>query len=155
MENAIIHEPIKAPRVHDQLNAIGDTKPTYKFHEDMTAAPKGSIFVFGSNLAGFHGAGAAWAARQFYGAVLGVGEGPTGQSYAIPTKDANIETLPIGEVFKAVKRFIVYTHNNPDKHFFVTRIGCGLAGFLDEEIAPMFNGAINCSFAHEWMEFIR
>lgn len=153
METEIIREPVKAPRFHDHLHAV-DEKKSYVFHQDFTAAPKEWVFVFGSNLAGFHGAGAAWAARNFYGAVLGVGEGPTGQAYAIPTKDHNIETLPIEEVYKAVSRFVAYTHANPHLNFFVTRVGCGLAGFLDEQIAPMFQGAINCSFAEEWQEYL-
>lgn len=153
MQTEIVREPYKAP-AFAQMELLQPPQATYAFHEDMTAAPKETIFVFGSNLAGFHGAGAAWAARQFYGAVLGVGEGPTGQSYAIPTKDHNIETLPIEEVYKAVRRFVIYTHCNPDKNFFVTRVGCGLAGFTDDQIAPMFAGAINCSFAEEWKEYL-
>lgn len=154
MQTEIQREPVKAPRHNQNLNVDPAEAQIYEFHEDMSAAPKGSIFVFGSNLAGFHGAGAAWAARQFYGAVLGVGEGPTGASYAIPTKDYHIITLPIEEVAKAVKRFVRYTHEHPDTKFFVTRVGCGLAGFTDEQIAPMFAGAQNCSFAQEWMEYL-
>lgn len=153
MQTEIVREPYKAP-AFAQMELLQPPQATYTFHEDMIQAPKDSIFVFGSNLAGFHGAGAAWAARQFYGAELGVGEGLTGRSYAIPTKDMNIKTLPIEEVVKAVRRFVIYTHQNPDKQFFVTRVGCGLAGFTDEQIAPMFYGAINCSFANEWREFL-
>jgi hypothetical protein len=146
--------PVKAPRFNQNLETLLGASPAYKFHEDFTQSPKDRVFVFGSNLAGFHGAGAAWAAAQYYGAARGIGEGPTGSCYAIPTKDHHIQTLPIEEVEKAVKRFVHYTHKNPNKLFFVTRIGCGLAGFTDEQIAPMFHGAINCSFAQEWKDYL-
>lgn len=147
-------EPLRAPRMFENPGIAVVEQPNYTYHEDMTAAPKESVFVFGSNLAGFHGAGAAWAARQYYGAELGVGEGPTGRAYAIPTKDARIVTLPIAEVEKAIRRFVLYTRHHPEKNFFVTRIGCGLAGYRDEQIAPKFKGAINCSFANEWKGLI-
>lgn len=154
MHTEVNRPAIKAPRRSDKLAPVITQTSGYLYHEDMTSAPKEYVFVFGSNLAGFHGAGAALAAYKFYGAALGVGEGPTGRSYAIPTKDHSIETLPLEEVVKAVKRFIMYTHANPDKLFFVTRVGCGLAGFTDDEIAPLFHGAINCSFAQEWAEYL-
>ena len=119
------------------------------YHQDVTRP----IFVFGSNLKGVHGAGAALAARA-YGAQLGIGEGPTGLTYAIPTKDERINTLPLARIEYFVKRFIQYTVNNPNLHFFVTRVGCGLAGYKDSQIAPMFKGAVNCSFPIEWKEYL-
>lgn len=100
-----------------------------------------SVFVFGSNLAGRHGRGAALAARNEHGAVYGVGEGRTGQSYAIPTKDENLRPRSLSEIQVSVERFIEYAKQNPDCEFVVTRIGCGLAGFDSSEIAPMFFGA--------------
>lgn len=126
----------------------------YQFHEDMTPAPDDYMFVFGSNLAGFHGAGAALAAYKHYGAKLGVGEGPTGMAYAIPTKDRKIESLPIEEIQKSVFRFVLFTKSQTQLKFFVTRIGCGLAGFRDDQIAPMFRGAVNCSFAESWKPYL-
>ena len=109
------------------------------------------VFVFGSNEAGIHGAGAAKEAYKRYGAVLGVGEGLQGQSYAIPTKDKNIATLPLPIVCAYVRKFLTFADNNPELHFFVTRIGCGLAGYTDMDIAPMFRGApSNVELPHFW-----
>lgn len=112
-------------------------------------------FVFGSNLAGVHGAGAALYARKHHGAVLGKGIGICGNSYAIPTKDANIVTLPIREITKYVNQFIDFAERNPDMTFMVTRIGCGLAGYTDTQIAPLFKDAPdNCVLPAEWEQFI-
>lgn len=112
---------------------------------------KGIIFVFGSNLAGHHGAGAARDALQDWGAAPGVGEGRTGDSYAIPTKDAKIRTLPLFEIFWSIKRFIAYAHRHPELDFQVTRIGCGLAGYRDADIAPLFADAPpNCHLPLGW-----
>jgi hypothetical protein len=103
------------------------------------------IFVFGSNLAGRHGAGAALHARQYCGAIYGVGEGLQGNSYAIPTKDTNINTLPLHEINKYVNVFIKFAKENPSMEFIVTKIGCGLAGYSPKEIAPMFiDSPSNC-----------
>lgn len=105
------------------------------------------IFVFGSNLAGIHGAGAARDALNFHGAIMGIGDGMQGNSYGIPTKDENIQTLPIEEVRYGVNRFIAYAKANPSMVFHITAIGCGLAGFSREDIKPMFkNAPKNCFF---------
>lgn len=98
----------------------------------------GHVFVFGSNLAGVHGAGAAAWAYRFAGAHWEVGEGLMGESYAIPTKNRQIQTLPLEEIEKHVKNFLVFAESHPELEFFVTRIGCGLAGYKDDEIAPLF-----------------
>ncbi len=104
-----------------------------------------SIFVFGSNLAGRHGKGAALEARQKYGAIYGQGEGRQGNSYGIPTKGYHMEVLPLSQIEKYVKDFLIYAAYYPQEVFFVTRIGCGLAGYQDHQIAPMFVGApANC-----------
>lgn len=95
------------------------------------------IFVFGSNLAGMHGGGAARAARLHFGAVMGVGVGMQGQSYAIPTMQGGVETIR-----PYVDQFIEFAKANPHLKFLVTRIGCGIAGFRDAEIAPLFVNAI-------------
>lgn len=98
------------------------------------------VFVFGSNLAGRHGAGAALYARTNCGAVYGQGEGFQGNSYAIPTKDLNIETLPLSIIAGGVTKFISFARANPTRGFFVTAIGCGLAGYKPSDIALMFQG---------------
>jgi len=109
------------------------------------------IFVFGSNLAGRHGKGAALAATKTYGAVYGIGEGRTGNSYALPTKDANIKTRSLVDVRDSVNKFIEYAINNPDLDFQVTKIGCGLAGFKESDIAPLFkNAPVNCYLPENW-----
>lgn len=110
------------------------------------------IFVFGSNLAGRHGKGAAYEARKRHGAIYGQGIGLQGQSYAIPTKNEVLETLPLCAIRLYVNRFLTFAHEHPEMEFFVTRIGCGLAGYTDEQIAPMFKGApLNCHFSAEWL----
>ena len=96
------------------------------------------IFVFGSNLAGHHGGGAARTALNKFGAVYGQGIGLQGQSYAIPTMQGGIETI-----IPYVDEFIDFAKSHPEKFFYVTRIGCGIAGFRDEDIAPLFNKALN------------
>lgn len=112
------------------------------------------IFVFGSNLAGRHGKGAALYARQNCGAVYGKGEGFQGQSYAIPTKDANLRTLPLDDIANHVVSFLEFALSRPDLTFRVTPIGCGLAGYKREQIRPMFEGhgplPRNCFYSPEW-----
>ena len=98
------------------------------------------IFVFGSNLAGRHGMGSAKDAWRYKGAELGVGKGITGQSYAIPTKGFRMEVLPLYEIEGYCKEFVQYTKDHPDLLFRLTRIGCGLAGYTDDQMAPCFRG---------------
>ena len=99
------------------------------------------IFVFGSNRLGIHGAGAAKFARNHFGAQLGVGEGLTGQSYALPTKHDPRSTLPYDDVVESVFRFLATAKSHPDLSFFLTPVGTGFAGFSLAEIAPLFHGA--------------
>jgi hypothetical protein len=99
------------------------------------------IFVFGSNLAGRHGAGAALFAVKNHGAIYGQGMGRQGNSYALPTKNRNIETLSLGYIQEYVDIFIEYARANPELQFQLTAIGCGLAGYKPEQIAPMFKQA--------------
>lgn len=109
------------------------------------------IFVFGSNLAGRHGAGAALYAHKVHGAVYGIGVGRTGNAYAIPTKDKNLRVLPLGQIEQYVYQFIQYAYSNPHLVFEVTRIGCGLAGYKDHQIAPFFSTAPgNCLLPELW-----
>lgn len=117
------------------------------------------VFVFGSNEAGIHGAGAALYAVHHQGAVYGQGVGRQGNSYAIPTKGkkgsgdfAKIgPPLPLQKVQEYVDGFIAYASEHLDEEFMVTQIGCGYAGFSAEEIAPMFRHAPgNCTFDLAW-----
>lgn len=117
--------------------------------ELITDLSECEIFVFGSNLQGYHGAGAAWMAHDRFGAEWGVGSGPTGQCYAIPTMHGGIS-----EIKPYVDEFIEYAKSHPDKRFLVTRVGCGIAGFSDKEMAPLFMEASdlpNVCFSKEWM----
>ena len=98
----------------------------------------GEIFVFGSNLAGAHGGGAARAARLHFGAVMGQGVGLQGRSYAIPTMHGGPESIQ-----PYVDDFIVFAKQHPELTFLVTPIGCGIAGFHAREIAPLFASAID------------
>ena len=104
----------------------------------ISALKENEIFVFGSNLGGMHGGGAARAAYNRFGAVWGQGVGLQGQSYAIPTMQGGVETIK-----PYVDEFIEFAQTHPELKFFVTRIGCGIAGFRDEQIAPLFATAID------------
>ena len=103
----------------------------------ITELKDNEIFVFGSNLAGAHGGGAARLACQRFGAVWGQGVGLQGQSYAIPTMQGDVETIK-----PYVDDFIEFARMHPELRFLVTRIGCGIAGFKPEEIAPLFAEAL-------------
>ena len=112
-------------------------------------------FVFGSNTAGIHGAGAAQFAYQKNGAKYGLGYGHYGDSWAIPTKDEDIQSLPLDIIQCFVVGFLAYATCKRKMNFMVTRIGCGLAGYKDEDIAPMFQGApTNCMFDEAWKPWL-
>jgi hypothetical protein len=98
----------------------------------------GPIFVFGSNLSGRHGKGAALWAKQHRGAIYSQGEGRQGDSYAIPTKNENLKTLPVLVIGVHVNRFLRYAAEHPELTFELTPIGCGLAGYRPGDIAPLF-----------------
>ena len=106
--------------------------------ERISKLAQNEVFVFGSNLQGFHGGGAARAARNLFGAIWGQGVGLQGQSYAIPTMQGGAETIR-----PYVDEFIRFAESRPDLYFYVTRIGCGIAGFVDEDIAPLFKDALS------------
>lgn len=113
------------------------------------------IFVFGSNLSGIHGAGAARFAAVHKGAEYGVGVGPTGACYALPTKGRNISFMSLEDVNYYVNEFIEYAKANPHLEFQVTQVGCGLGGFSKEDIAPMFEYAPeNCYFDRMWKNLL-
>lgn len=105
--------------------------------ERITSLAENEIFVFGSNLAGMHGGGAARLALNRFGAEWGKGVGLQGQSYAIPTMQGGVETIK-----PYVDEFIAFAKANKQLTFLVTKIGCGIAGFTEEEIAPLFREAI-------------
>ncbi len=118
----------------------------------VTELSKCEVFVFGSNLAGQHNGGAARTAYQKFGAKWGVGVGPTGQCYAIPTMQGGVETIK-----PYVDEFTKYAKEHPNNRFLVTRIGCGIAGFKDEDIAPLFTEARklpNVNLPLEWLLII-
>lgn len=113
------------------------------------------IFVFGSNLSGIHGAGAALYAQKYEGAVYGIGEGLQGNSYALPTKGINISYMPLDIIAQHVDAFKQFAELNPKLNFKVTRVATGLAGFYDEEIAPLFIGSPkNCFFDLKWKKWL-
>lgn len=119
---------------------------------NISALDANEIFVFGSNLAGAHGGGAARLAYKRFGAVWGQGVGLQGQCYAIPTMQGGVETIK-----PYVDEFIRFAKQNPRKIFLVTRIGCGIAGFADEDIAPLFASAVdveNIILPHSFVENI-
>lgn len=112
------------------------------------------IFVFGSNLAGRHGAGAALEALRL-GFPMHLGVGLCSRCYALPTKDHEIRSLPLHVVRLYVNSFMAVADNAVKLQFKVTRVGCGLAGFSDEEIAPLFVRApLNCHFDTKWREYL-
>lgn len=113
------------------------------------------VFVFGSNEAGIHGAGAARVALIQKGAIIGQGIGRMGQSFGIPTKDEDLLSLPTKDIANYVAMFIRYARANPSVEFQVTQIGCGLAGFTPVQIAPLFkNAPENCYFDTAWKFYL-
>lgn len=104
----------------------------------ITTLRPNEIFVFGSNLSGMHGGGAARLAYQKFGAIWGQGVGLQGQSYGIPTMQDGVDTIK-----PYVDEFIEFAKTHPQLKFLVTEIGCGIAGFSVEEIAPLFEQAID------------
>jgi hypothetical protein len=108
--------------------------------QNILALNPDEVFVFGSNEAGRHGKGAALQAMKF-GAKYGQGYGATPQTYAIPTKDDKLKTLPVHKIRVFVLAFTMYAMMYSKSKFLVTPIGCGLAGYKPEDIAPLFQEA--------------
>ena len=106
--------------------------------ERISELKPNEIFVFGSNLAGSHGGGAARLAYDRFGAIWGQGVGLQGQSYGIPTMHGGVDVIK-----PYVDDFIEFAKQHPEYQFFVTKIGCGIAGFAIEEMAPLFQQAID------------
>ena len=122
------------PSVDDKPS--GDERLQYT-PEVINSLAENEVFVFGSNLRGWHQGGAARHAQRYFGAIWGQGVGLQGQSYAIPTMQGGVETIK-----PYVDEFIVFAQEHPELKFLVTRIGCGIAGFKDEEIALLFRKAL-------------
>ncbi|TDW20482.1 hypothetical protein EV128_125112 [Rhizobium azibense] len=126
---------------------------TFERVNATTGARTNDVFVFGSNLAGIHGAGAARYALRQRGAIRGQGVGLQGTSYGIPTKDEWLRTRGLVEIEKSVMDFIAFARKHSRWTFYVTPIGCGLAGYKREQIKPMFaDMPANCRFAETWDE---
>jgi hypothetical protein len=106
--------------------------------EFITKIKTNEIFVFGSNIRGFHGGGAARIANKKFGAEWGVGEGLTGQCYALPTMEGGVDYIA-----EKVRRFLECAKTHPEMKFYVTKIACGIAGFTVAEIGPLFSDAIS------------
>lgn len=114
-----------------------------------------AVFVFGSNTMGKHIGGAAKVAAEKFGARDGICAGAWGFSYAIPTLDEYFNQLSLETIAGWVRDFLAVAAVEPDTEFFVTRIGCGIAGFADAEIAPLFKDApTNCNFPEEWTPYV-
>lgn len=115
---------------------------TYQYHDEtiIKNLPDDTIFVFGSNMAGTHAGGAAKIALQHFGAMHGVGRGWSGQSFAIPTMNEHLQQMPLSQIEHYIHDFKLYVKNHPKSKFFITAVGCGVAGYKIEEIAPMFKG---------------
>jgi hypothetical protein len=126
----------------------------------FTGMTSPSIFVFGSNEVGRHGAGAALYAREHHGAIYGQGYGLQGQSFAVPTKGQDnagrLYSLTLPTIAAYVARFLDFARQRQDLRFNVTRLGCGRAGYKDWQIAPMFRDApANCRLPEDWLPFTR
>ena len=130
-------------------NSYYNANQAFHIHPDS-----GGVFVFGSNLKGIHGAGAAKTAHRHYGALYGFGVGLKGQSYAIPTKDHYLQTLPLSVIKRYATEFVSSTLVEGKLWYLVTAVGCGLAGYEPYQIAPLFKGAINCWFPDSWRPFL-
>ena len=133
-EGSFYHE--KAPKSEPSVLGLPQSRRYTPSH--ISSLEPNEVFVFGSNLQGWHGGGAAAAAMRYFGAIWEQGVGIQGQSYAIPTMHGGVDVIK-----PYVDQFIAYAREHQDKVFYVTRIGCGIAGFKDEEIAPLFQDALD------------
>jgi hypothetical protein len=106
--------------------------------ENIQSLEPNQIICFGANEAGRHGAGLAKLAKNKFGARYGVGRGLQGNSYALPTKDFEINTLPLYDIEQNIKEFLDFAGENPHYEFYMTLIGCGLANYTPDQIGPLF-----------------
>lgn len=125
--------------------------------KEITELKPNEIFVFGSNMRGVHGLGAAKTAHKKFGAQMGIGRGLTGQCYALPTKDLEINTLPLFDIEQEIILFLMVAKENPEKDFLVTAFGTGLAGYTHKDIAKLFRGKDvpdNVFLPKEWVDIL-
>lgn len=132
-----------------RLDLDDDQRALVADYARANSPPPISIFVFGSNLAGRHGKGAALWARQHRGAIYGRGEGLQGNSYGIPTKDRGLRPLGLDQINVGVRTFLRFAAAHRERTFELTPIGCGYAGYKPEQIAPMFSAAPSNVFLPE------
>lgn len=126
----------------------GDINPDHQW-------ASGEVFVFGANEAGRHGKFAAQFALKHCGARYGQGFGRMGNSFGIPTKDVQIRTLPLPVIANYIRQFLLHAAQHPGDQFFITRVGCGAAGYEDKDIAPLFATApVNCRMPPEWEPYL-
>lgn len=126
-----------------------------RYHTENERPSKDQYFVFGSNLRGAHKKGAALYALEYCGAELGNPIGLQGRCYAVPTKDKYIQTLPIDRIVPYIQGFKQFSLDQPQREFFVSALGTGLAGYKHEDIAPWFMGCgDNCIFPVEWEVYL-
>lgn len=113
---------------------------TYQYHDEtiIHTLPESTVFVFGSDLKGQHSTGAARIAVRHFGALIGVAKGWSGQSFAIPILDEDLEPLPLAQIAAYIDDFKIYTQNHPQHYYFITALGCGSAGHAVAHIAPLF-----------------
>jgi len=124
---------------------------------NITDLKPNEIFVFGSNEGGKHFGGAARLAYSKFGAIMGQGRGLQGQSYAVPTLTTDFEMVSLNSLKSDISTLLDFAKGNKDKHFLITAIGCGIAGFTSEEIAPLFKPFAklkNCSLPLEFITII-
>lgn len=138
-----IPQPEDFTALRNLISKVTETKPADMrcTPEKITALKDGEYFVFGSNLDGRHGKGAALTACKKFGARYGFAEGLTGDSYALPTVRHDLLRMPLDQIAGHVARFIRFAASKPELTFLVTPVGCGLAGYSVKDIAPMFRGA--------------
>lgn len=136
------------------MNQLSGSDIGFHSGEITMSLPEGFIFVFGGNLAGRHGKGAALTAKNKFGAIYGQGIGFQGSSYSIPTKGYKLEVLDPFIIDSYVQDFRQFVNNRKEFTFFVTALGTGLARLEDETIAPMFAGIPRCYFPNNWKPFL-
>jgi hypothetical protein len=143
-----------AERVRE--DAVENILGNMRYHQDRTLPEGPAVWVFGSNLFGAHHGGAAKVALEKFGAKEGVCRGVTGKAYAIPTADRSGNPISLKLIDQSVVKFIEYANATPNVEFFVTRVGCGIVGYKDKDIGPMFQAApANRNLPEEWGGLLR
>ena len=131
-------------------------KYVYHRNDSLPELPSNNIFVFGSNMGGFHKVDSSVIAYCNFGAEYGVGIGVTGRSYAIPVKDRFINPMGLGEIKKYVDMFKEYTHSRPDLKFWVSEVGSIMKEYKAWDMARLFVGCNrNCNFPERWRQYLK